>query len=381
MTVTPDTADATDTPDAADTPDLSFLDAPGLTAAFVEETRPRAHGAGLDPYEYARVTAALTSLHDWPAACRAAGRRHAEAAGRAEAEGRSVTAGTGYRAAARWFHFACLLPHPDRAAAARAATEADEAMRRALALLEPDARRVEGEGFAGWLRRPRAAVAGGLPVVLVVPGTDSGKEEFHAVAEALLARGLAVLAIDGPGQGVLAAVSTQEPDYHRIVARALDALDADAGLDLDLDRVAVIGLSLGGHHAAKAAAHEPRVRAAALVSGPYRLDWDGLVPFVTATLAQRCGGLDAARAFARRIDLTALAPTITTPLLVVEGGQDGIPGVTPATALAEHAPDAELLLVPHGNHLLGTALADWLPATADWLATRLAADGTPGDRG
>ncbi|MFJ9611161.1 alcohol dehydrogenase catalytic domain-containing protein [Kitasatospora sp. NPDC101176] len=165
----------------------------------------------------------------------------------------------------------------------------------------------------------------------------------------------------------------------RIVARALDALDADAGLDLD--RVAVIGLSLGGHHAAKAAAHEPRVRAAALVSGPYRLDWDGLVPFVTATLAQRCGGLDAARAFARRIDLTALAPTITTPLLVVEGGQDGIPGVTPATALAEHAPDAELLLVPHGNHLLGTALADWLPATADWLATRLAADGTPGDRG
>ncbi|MET8543780.1 alpha/beta fold hydrolase [Kitasatospora sp. NPDC004799] len=349
--------------------DLSFLDTPGLLPAFVEENRPRAHGAGLDPYEYARVTAPLTSLRDWPAACRAAGRRYAEAAERAAAEGRTVTAGEGYRSAARWYHVAGLLPHPDRAAAAEAATEADEAMRRALALLDPGAERVEGEGFAGWLRRP-ADGEGAAPVVVVVPGMDSGKEEFHAVAEALLARGAAVLAVDGPGQGVLAGSSAPEPEYHRVVGRALDALAGRTGLDLA--RTAVVGLSLGGYYAAVAAAHEPRLCAAAVVSGPYRLDWDGLVPFVTATLAQRCGGYAAARAFADRVDLTALAPGITVPLLVVEGGEDRIPGVTPATALAEHALDADLLLVPHGNHLLGTALPDWLPATADWLTARLA---------
>ncbi|MFF2749778.1 alpha/beta hydrolase family protein [Kitasatospora sp. NPDC058048] len=355
-------------------PDLSFLDTPGLLPAFVEENRPRAHGAGLDPYEYARVTAPLTSPHDWPAACRAAGHRHAGAAERAAAEGRTVTAGERYRSAARWYHFAGLLPHPDRAAAAQAAAEADEAMRRALALLDPGAERVEGEGFAGWLRRPAAGreadgSGGRAPVVLVVPGMDSGKEEFHAVADTLLARGVAVLAVDGPGQGVLAAGSAPEPEYHRVVGRALDALAGRAGLDPD--RTAVIGLSLGGHYAAVAAAREPRLRAAAVVSGPYRLDWEGLVPFVTATLAQRCGGYRAARAFVERIDLTALAPAITVPLLVVEGGEDRIPGVTAATVLAEHAPDAELLLVPHGNHLLGTALPDWLPATADWLTARL----------
>ncbi|MFE7524515.1 alpha/beta hydrolase family protein [Kitasatospora sp. NPDC057542] len=349
-------------------PDLSFLDTPGLLPAFVEENRPRAHGAGLDPYEYARVTAPLTSLRDWPAACRAAGRRYAEAAERAAAGGLTVTAGEGYRSAARWYHFAGLLPHPDRAAAAEAAAEADEAMRRALALLDPGAQRVEGEGFAGWLRRP-AAGGGAAPVVVVVPGMDSAKEEFHAVAEALLARGVAVLAVDGPGQGVLAAGSVPEPEYHRVVGRALDALAGRAGLDLA--RTAVIGLSLGGYYAAEAAAREPRLCAAAVVSGPYRLDWDGLVPFVTATLAQRCGGDEAARAFADRVDLTALAPAITVPLLVVEGGEDRIPGVTTAAALAGHAPDARLLLVPHGNHLLGTALPDWLPATADWLTARL----------
>ncbi|GAB7181732.1 hypothetical protein ATKI12_1563 [Kitasatospora sp. Ki12] len=355
----------------------SLLDTPGLLAAFVAENRPRAHGAGLDPYEYARVTDPLTSLHDWPAACRAAGRRYTGAAGRAAAEGRTVTAGEAYRSAARWFHLAGLLPHPDRAAAAEAAEEADEAMRRALELLDPGAERVAGEGFAGWLRRPAAAAgtgadgtgADGLPVVVVVPGMDSGKEEFHAVVEALLARRVAVLAVDGPGQGVLAATSAPEPEYHRVVGRALDALARHR--DLDPARTAVIGLSLGGYYAAETAAHEPRLRAAVTVSGPYRLDWDGLVPFVTETLAQRCGGYEAARAFAGRVDLTALAPRIAVPLLVVEGGEDRIPGVTAATALAEHAPDAELLLVPHGNHLLGTALPDWLPATADWLTARL----------
>ncbi|MER7672053.1 alpha/beta fold hydrolase [Kitasatospora sp. NPDC096128] len=346
---------------------MSFIDTPGLLPAFVAEVRARAHGAGLDLYEYDRVTAGLGALDEWPEAFGGVGRRYVAEAEGAAAEGRTVTAGAAYRCAARWFHAGCLMPHPDRAAAAWLAGEADEAMRRSLALLEPEARRVEGEGFAGWLRRP--VVGGAAPVVLVVPGMDSSKEEFHALVEALLARGVAVLAMDGPGQGVLAATSAPEPDYHRVVGRALDALGAHEGLDLT--RTAVIGLSLGGYYAAKAAAHEPRLCAAVTVSGPYRLDWEALVPFVTETLIQRCGSVEAARAFADRLDLTAPAPTITLPLLVVEGGEDRIPGVVNATVLAEHAPNAELLLVPHGNHLLGTALPDWLPATADWLATRL----------
>ncbi|AUY50518.1 alpha/beta fold hydrolase [Streptomyces sp. CB01881] len=349
-------------------PDLSFLDHPDLLPAFVGENRPRATGAGLDPHEYTRVTAALPSLTAWPEACRAAGRRHLAAADRAAAQGHHRTAGEAYRTAARWFHFAGLLPDPDREAAALAATEADRAMRRALAHLDPSAERIEGASFAGWLRRP--AGGGRSPVVVVVPGMDSGKEEFHAVAEALLARGTAVFAMDGPGQGVLAATSAPDPDYHRVVGRVIDAIAARDGVDAG--RVGVIGLSLGGYYAAVTAAHEPRVRATAVVSGPYRLDWDALVPFVTATLTQRCGSPEAARAFARRVDLSALAPAVTGPLLVVEGGEDRIPGVTNAEPLAHHAPRAELLLVPHGNHLLGNALPDWLPATADWLTTHLA---------
>ncbi|KDN81567.1 alpha/beta hydrolase family protein [Kitasatospora cheerisanensis] len=362
--------------------DLSFLSAPGMAAGFAAETRPRAHGAGIDVHEYDRVTGPLESLLQWPDACRAAALRHRAAAERAAARGHRRTAGERHRLAARWFHLGTLLPDPDRDRAAELAGEADRAMGQSLALLEPQARRLSGEGFAGWLRLPEntPGTANGkrFPVVVVIPGMDSTKEEFHALADALLARGLAVLAIDGPGQGVMAADTTMSADGHRsAVARALDVLAGDGdgggadGGPLDLGRVAVVGLSLGGYFAASVAAQDPRVRAAALVSGPYRLDWDALVPFVIATLGRRCGSPEAARAFAEAIDLRALAPQLDGPLLLVEGGEDRIPGVTNGEALSAHLPHAEVLHVPHGNHLLGNALADWLPETADWLADAL----------
>ncbi|WP_280726702.1 alpha/beta hydrolase [Kitasatospora sp. MAA4] len=344
-----------------------FVDLPDVLAPFVAANLPRATGAGLDPHEYGRVTERLRSLRDWPEAFAAAGRGHRAAGDRALGQGRTVSAGEAYRLAARWFHFATLLPHPDRDGAARAAADADEAMSRALELLDPTAVRIEGEGFVGWLRRPAGIER--PPVVLVVPGMDSGKEEFHAVTRALLRRGVAAFTLDGPGQGVLAATSRPTADYHRVVGRVIDALEPRG--DVDGGRIAVIGLSLGGYYAAVSAAREPRVRATATVSGPHRLDWDALPPFVTETLAQRCGGPDAAQEFARRVDLAQVAPLIAGPLRVVDGGLDVIPGVVNGEPLARRVPQGEYLLVPHGGHLLGEAVPDWLPGAADWLVERL----------
>ncbi|MFF7890568.1 alpha/beta hydrolase [Streptomyces sp. NPDC007907] len=313
----------------------------------------RATGAGVDPHEYRRVTAALTRVADWGPAFSHTGQAFVE---RAERAGSSVSAGEHLLMAARWFHLATLAPYAE---AGRAAAAADEALSRALTVLEPGARRVSGTGFTGWLRGPSDAPG----TVIVVPGLDSAKEEFLDLTAALLARGLAVFAMDGPGQGALAATTTLTPHYEQVVGRVVDALG--------VPHVGLVGLSLGGYHVARTAALEPRVAAAATVSGPFRLDWDRLPPPVRDVMTRRAQGADAARAFARRVDLTGLAPRITAPLLVVDGGQDVIPGVTNGEPLARLAPHGTYLPVPHGDHLLGNARGDWLFPLADHLAHTL----------
>ncbi|MFE3329409.1 alpha/beta hydrolase family protein [Streptomyces sp. NPDC059176] len=345
----------------------SFFDLPDILAQFVAVNRSRIHSVGLDPHEYDRVTQRLGSLEQWPDVFRATGHAHRAAAEEYETQGRTVSAGDSFRLAARWLHCAVLLPHPDAALLELCAAEADDAMRRALAHLDPGAVRLEGEEFTGWLRRPGGEPR--TPVVVVVPGLDSGKEEFHALTEALLRRGLAVLTMDGPGQGVRAATSTLRADYDQVLTEVIDVLGAQD--TVDADRVGVIGLSLGGYFAALGAAREPRIRVAATVSSPYRLDWDELPPYVTETLTQRSGSRAAAEDFTSRVDLHDVAGRIAVPLYVVDGGADHIPGVAHGAPLAASAPHGEYVLVPHGDHLLGNAHADWMPATTDWLAHHL----------
>ncbi|WJV50591.1 alpha/beta hydrolase family protein [Streptomyces flavofungini] len=322
-------------------------------AEFAAAQWSRATGAGLDPHAYQRVTAGLESVADWGPAFERTGREHLRRARAAESW---LSAGEELLRAARWFHVATLAPF---AGADRSAAAADDALGRALALLEPGARRVRGPEFTGWLRGPADAAG----TVVVVPGLDSAKEEFLDLASALLDRGLAVFAMDGPGQGALAATTAVRADYHRVVGRVIDALG--------VPRVAVVGLSLGGYYAAESAAREPRVAAAATVSGPFRLDWDELPEPVRDVLTRRAGSAAAARAFADQVDLAALAPHITVPLLTVDGGQDVIPGVTNGEPLARLAPHGTHLSVPHGDHLLGNARPDWLSQVADWITRAL----------
>lgn len=242
------------------------------TTDFAAAQWTRATGTGVDPHEYRRVTESLASVADWGPSFLRIGHGYLQ---RAEDAGSSLSAGEYLLTAARWFHLATLA-HAD---ASRAAVEADHALSRALTVLESGARRVSGEGFTGWLR----GLADAPGTVVVVPGLDSAKEEFLDLVSALLARGLAVFAMDGPGQGVLAATTTFVPDCERVVGRVIDALG--------VTRIGLVGLSLGGYFAARAAALEPRVAAVATVSGPFRLDWEELPPPVQEIMAQRAGGL------------------------------------------------------------------------------------------
>ena len=92
-------------------------------------------------------------------------------------------------------------------------------------------------------------------------GFDStGEELYFLVAAAALQRGYNVLVFDGPGQGEPLRVQhlPARPDYEVPVSAAVDYLMTRA--EVDRDRIALIGSSMGSYYAARAAAFETRVK-------------------------------------------------------------------------------------------------------------------------
>src|ERR1700755_3582398 len=144
--------------------------------------------------DYRDVTASLARITRWGDWCREWGvtaTHYEQLAEAAEDAGeRQTAAGAWQRAALAW-HWGKFVfvddPVQQRAAHDRAVACF---FRAAPALPVPPS-----------LRVPPAAAFAAPPVVIMVPGLDSTKEELQATAEHFLARGLATLAVDGPGQG------------------------------------------------------------------------------------------------------------------------------------------------------------------------------------
>src|SRR5437667_9969443 len=104
-------------------------------------------------------------------------------------------------------------------------------------------------------------------VVILIPGLDSVKEELHTYGDDFLIRGMAVLAIDGPGQGEMEFEYPLRYDYEVPLGYAIDYLVSRQ--DVNAERVGLMGVSLGGYFAPRAAAFEPRVKATIGNCGPY----------------------------------------------------------------------------------------------------------------
>ena len=326
---------------------------------------------------YPDFQATMARIGRWDDWCREWGRtgqHYEQLAETAEAAGNLLTAGEAWRRAALCWHWGKFVftDHPDEQRAAHERTVA--CFRRGAATLRPPAEPVRvpyaGSTLAAYLRVPPG---GPGPVVIMIPGLDSVKEELQATAEYLLSRGLAVIAIDGPGQGETEYELPIEPAYERVTTAVADYLKGRD--DIDPGRIGVFGVSLGGYYAARSAAYEPRVRATVALAGPYRfdLDWDTLPPQTRTTFQHRSGAASPAEARERAAALTLedAAPRITAPLLVAAGGRDRLIPPYHAERLAREAPGAELLMYPDGSHGLTNHAFESRAAMADWLAAHL----------
>lgn len=110
----------------------------------------------------------------------------------------------------------------------------------------------------------------GARTVLFFAGFDSIVEEFFVIWRHLADAGFDVIAFDGPGQGGARTMHglVTEHDWEKPVGTICD--------HFELDDVTVIGLSMGGYWAIRAAAHESRISRAVSWSPVY--DWLERVP-------------------------------------------------------------------------------------------------------
>jgi dipeptidyl aminopeptidase/acylaminoacyl peptidase len=255
----------------------------------------------------------------------------------------------------------------------------------ALPLLDPPGRRVEilfdGSRMVGILRLPAQEPGEApRPVMIMIPGLDSAKEELRSTEELFLERGIATFSVDGPGQGEAEYDLAIRGDWEVPGGVIIDYLQTEPGIDPG--RIGVWGVSLGGYYAPRMTSGVPQVRACVALAGPYNFGecWDQLPPLTRNAFRVRSRSADdaSARERAHQLSLEGRAADIRCPLLVVSGRLDRLIPWQHAVKLAEHAGgETELLMLEAGNHGCMNVAEEHRPYSADWMAARLDVKETP----
>ena len=193
---------------------------------------PRYIATGVDPNDLERLKATIERWDDWCRVWSDEAAKHAQFGEEALQFGRRVTASESFLRAAIYYHYAKHLfaDRPDQYRAAH------DAMLRCYTLAAPDmgppAEHLtfpfDGAHLHGWLRCSPESPSP-LPVAVILPGLDACKEELHAWSEAFLARGLATLTLDGPGQGESALALPIRTDWGQVIGAVIDGLRAAPG--------------------------------------------------------------------------------------------------------------------------------------------------------
>jgi dienelactone hydrolase len=255
---------------------------------------------------------------------------------------------------------------------------------------------------------------GPRPTLLFHGGFDSTEEELYFSGGAAAARrGYHVLAFAGPGQG--SALRDQQllfrPDWDAVVTPAVDWLLERP--DVDPHRIALMGMSLGGNLAPRAAATERRLAALIAYDGLYsfadavqnkigteimELVRDGADTKVNTLAAEVMSsntqlrslfnwgiwafGVDSPTDVIRATDpytLDGYAPLINCPTLVLEGENDFGPGQASPLFEALRCHKTYHLFptaAGGGEHCQAGATSNLHQVIFDWLNTVLASDET-----
>ena len=220
-----------------------------------------------------RVTAA--DEYSWTREFAKTAARLAAAAEAGEKGGHRLGAGESWMRAAAYYR-AALHRHPDPTAPEirQYALKEVACFTRAVTLLtlpvQPVRIPYEGTTLPGYFfRSPTAGKS--APLLIVHSGRDAWAEDDKSIAEEATRRGWHCLLFDGPGQGQTLRLQglAFRPDWEKVITPVIDFALRQPGVDPR--RVALMGISMGGALAPRAAAFEKRLKL--LVANPGVYDW------------------------------------------------------------------------------------------------------------
>jgi pimeloyl-ACP methyl ester carboxylesterase len=355
---------------------MSTQDTTNRVQVAAHHWRPRFVANGIDVNDFDDTVARTTEWKDWAPSWKAVGETHEALGSEAEERGRLVSAAQAYQRAAWCYHLGKFLWFEDVKVHDELRDRSVAVYRKALPHLAPAAERLEipfeGRIIPGNLRRPDSANA---PLVLIVPGLDSSKEELFAIEEDFLRRGLATLTIDGPGQSENSVHFAIRPNWETVITPLLDHL-AHVDIGVDQRRIGLVGISMGAIYGPRAAAYEKRIRALVGLAGPYDLGecWDALNPLTKGgyRFYTKSADEEEARRKAGELNLRGILDKVTQPLLVIHGAKDRLFPPSQAERIAREAPNSTLVIYPDGNHVCNNIAYKYRPLMADWLHEQLA---------
>src|SRR5580704_13587071 len=204
-----------------------------LVKSAMQHWAPRLVANGVVLTDFEEITASLGSWNDWCAAWSARAAIHEGLGRRALADKKDLSAGEHLQRAGVYYHFAKFLFVHDLGQMRAAHFKAVECRRLALPYLTPPGERVaipfEGKTLCGILRKPPHVAK--PPVMAMVCGLDSCKEETDAYEAPFLARGIATMVFDGPGQGEGEDDFPIRGNYETAVKAVLDFIATRRDLD------------------------------------------------------------------------------------------------------------------------------------------------------
>lgn len=184
-----------------------------------------------------------------------------------------------------------------------------------------------------WIRAPGTDRR---PAVVYCNGLDSSKELLYwsGLPQALARRGISTLCVDQPGTGEALRLQNlpATPYSEQWASRAVDWLEAQD--EVDVERIGMTGISLGGHFAPRAVAYEPRFASGACWGANHnwaevqqkrlRREGENPVPHYWAHVMWVFGASDLDAFFDKTADmnLNGHMDRITVPFLVTHGEND-----------------------------------------------------------